>query len=300
MSGGADVAERVLLRVGSEAARAALADALGAAAHVELDANVALEAGVVEVGDHPPLEVPLAIARPLVTMLLAAAEKADTATARATADQQLVQRLLAERGEATMSRLEDHKRQAVAAAKAEQRDSAGEVLRHGLWRERCEFELARCASTGGALGVALIDLDGFGAYNDRAGYAAGDAALRQVARMLPLALRGAGTRPPVLGRDAADAFGVLLPGADVPTTARVAERLRDAIQQVPTSGGRVTATISVTAGVPPRDLRARALLATLDAAARPTRQRGGNDVVVTDAFAAAPESPVNEATRARR
>jgi diguanylate cyclase (GGDEF)-like protein len=291
VSAGTAAAPRVTLRVGSEAARVAHVDALGAAVRVEVDPSLAPDVGVIGAEDHPPLEVSLASVRPLMAMLLAAANKADAAAAQAATAQQLMQRLLAERGEATMARLEEHKRQAVAAAKADQRDSAGEVLRHGLWRERCEFELTRCASTGGAIGVVLIDLDGFGAYNDRVGYAAGDAALRQVARMLPLALRGVGPRPPVLGRDAADAFGVLMPGADVPTTARVAERIRDAIQQAPTSGGRVTATIAVTAGVPARDVRARALLAALDAAARPTRRRGGNDVVVLESFAAALAMP---------
>ncbi|MGA0609092.1 diguanylate cyclase [Caldimonas sp. KR1-144] len=73
--------------------------------------------------------------------------------------------------------------------------------------------------------LMLFDIDHFKAINDSHGHAAGDEALRRVARCARETLR---TRD-VLGRLGGDEFMLLLPGASVDDALMVAERISDAI-----------------------------------------------------------------------
>jgi len=90
------------------------------------------------------------------------------------------------------------------------------------WDERLEEELERARRTGGALSVAVIDVDDFKAMNDRSGHEAGDLLLVEIARRWHTAIRGGGD---VLARLGGDEFGVLAPGAGETDIRRLAERL---------------------------------------------------------------------------
>ncbi len=72
--------------------------------------------------------------------------------------------------------------------------------------------------------VLIVDLDDFKAVNDRYGHAAGDAVLAEGARILAAHLGP----EDVLARYGGDEFVAVLPGADAPRAALVAERLRAA------------------------------------------------------------------------
>ena len=92
------------------------------------------------------------------------------------------------------------------------------------WDERLEEEVRRSQRTGTALSVAMIDLDGFKAVNDRGGHDAGDHLLQTLAQAWTCAMRGGGD---FLARVGGDEFALLAPGSDAVGTERLIERLHD-------------------------------------------------------------------------
>jgi diguanylate cyclase (GGDEF)-like protein len=93
------------------------------------------------------------------------------------------------------------------------------------WDERIEEELERTRRTGAPLSVAMIDLDGFKAINDRLGHDAGDALLQDLALAWQGVIRSGGD---FLARLGGDEFGVLAPGSDVIGMCQLAKRLEEA------------------------------------------------------------------------
>jgi diguanylate cyclase len=101
--------------------------------------------------------------------------------------------------------------------------------------------------------IALVDLDGFKAVNDRSSHAEGDDVLRVVASTLRNTLRGGD----LVARYGGDEFVVILPGADLARATQAAETLRSAIagaaffdsdpenRRIPTALPSVTASIGV-------------------------------------------------------
>lgn len=153
------------------------------------------------------------------------------------------------------------------------------LANRALFRDRVELALARCRRHGTTGAVLVIDLDGFGALNDRLGRATGDLVLRSVANRLALIMR----RTDCVARIGADAFGVALEGGTGIPLDRIAERLLDLVRQpltLPEAGQSVTMTASI--GVAHLDpvadvesLSSGALIATGNAAAA-----GGDRVAV--------------------
>jgi two-component system cell cycle response regulator len=88
------------------------------------------------------------------------------------------------------------------------------------------------------LAVAMVDLDGFKAVNDRHGHDAGDRVLVAAAEALQRALR----TEDVLGRLGGEEFLAVLPDTDAEAAASAAERLRAAVAG---AGGPVPVTASV-------------------------------------------------------
>lgn len=85
-----------------------------------------------------------------------------------------------------------------------------------------ELEVSRRAHV--PLGLALLDLDGFKALNDRHGHAAGDRALQGLAGLLS---ERAGAD--CVARLGGDEFGVILPGADAGAAQRWAAETREVL-----------------------------------------------------------------------
>lgn len=96
------------------------------------------------------------------------------------------------------------------------------------WEERLDEELERSRRTGQALSVAMIDLDGFKAVNDRGGHEAGNRLLQELARAWQVAVRGGGD---FLARLGGDEFGLLAPGSDATGVRRLAKRLGDVLPE---------------------------------------------------------------------
>jgi diguanylate cyclase (GGDEF)-like protein len=113
---------------------------------------------------------------------------------------------------------------------------------------RLEEEVSRARRHGLSIGLVLIDLDHFGALNDRYGRDAGNAALAEAALMLRLQLRDTD----VVARLRADTFALLLPETDAAPAVRCANRVRRALEEHAFARvGRLTASAGVAAG--PRD-----------------------------------------------
>jgi diguanylate cyclase (GGDEF)-like protein len=104
----------------------------------------------------------------------------------------------------------------------------------GLWNRRhldaaLLEECQRARRSGQPLSFVLMDLDGFKAVNDELGHAAGDRCLRRLGAFLAESVSRSGE---VVARYGGEEFGLLLPGSDLETAERLAERLREALEQL--------------------------------------------------------------------
>lgn len=115
-----------------------------------------------------------------------------------------------------------------AIAEAIARDPLTGLLNHSHIREALEREIARIARSGGALTVALVDLDHFKAVNDTHGHAVGDTVLQSLSLLLTRRLRSVD----YAGRTGGEEFMLVLPGADAMAAARRVDGIRDAFAAI--------------------------------------------------------------------
>jgi diguanylate cyclase (GGDEF)-like protein len=104
-----------------------------------------------------------------------------------------------------------------------ERDSLTGLLNHTNLTEQLLTELLRVRRGGAMLSFAMLDLDHFKSVNDRFGHLAGDRVLRSLSRLLTERLR----RTDVIGRYGGEEFGIILPGADGRTAARILDEVRE-------------------------------------------------------------------------
>jgi diguanylate cyclase (GGDEF)-like protein len=129
-----------------------------------------------------------------------------------------------------------------------------------------------------SIGVLMIDIDQFKAYNDTYGHLEGDTVLKSVAG----AMKGALYRESdSLGRYGGEEFLVLLPGTDPAGTRVMGERLLHAVSGlgIPHTAsihGIVTVSIGSAAGVPQGGRNLRSLIADADAALYRAKAEGRN------------------------
>ena len=139
------------------------------------------------------------------------------------------------------------------------------------------------------LGLIVVDVDWFKAYNDVYGHPAGDVCLQTIARCLREQLRGTTDHVARLG---GEEFAVLLEGLNADLCGDVAERLRAGVaaMELPhigaarPGGGGATVTISCGVASLPAHLgtSARDLMAAADAALYRAKQNGRNLVCLAD------------------
>lgn len=124
-------------------------------------------------------------------------------------------------------------RQLVQLAAALQRvtllDALTGIANRRAFDAGLQAESRRSLRSGQPLSLLMIDIDHFKAYNDRHGHVEGDVCLRCVAQ----ALQGAVQRgSDLLARYGGEEFAVLLPDTDAGAALRMAERLRERVQQL--------------------------------------------------------------------
>jgi diguanylate cyclase (GGDEF)-like protein len=143
-------------------------------------------------------------------------------------------------------------------------------------------EIARSDRYGSALAVAMLDVDHFKQFNDRYGHAAGDQALRRVARMLELTVR----RSDLVARYGGEEFVVILRESSAQQAVERMERIRDsiatdqlAIQAANATPIRAQLTVSVgVASFPSEGRDAETLLAEADRLLFAAKDAGRNCV----------------------
>jgi two-component system, cell cycle response regulator len=129
--------------------------------------------------------------------------------------------------------------------------------------------------------VMVVDLDNFKQVNDQFGHAVGDHVLMEVAQRLTANLR----ENDLLARIGGEEFLVVLPSTPMKQARRVAERLCEAVEELPiclASGQFLTVTVSIGVAVsglgPNRDHRVEALVEQADLALLESKKAGRNQV----------------------
>jgi two-component system, sensor histidine kinase LadS len=140
----------------------------------------------------------------------------------------------------------------------------------------------------------MMDVDNFKSYNDRFGHPAGDACLRRIAQTI-LELQHRSTD--LLARYGGEEFSYLLPGAGQEDAARIAETIRERIENMHAGflekdretpdAHPMSISIGCAALTPTLDLKPELLLASSDAALYRAKRNGRNRVEVGDAASAA-------------
>ncbi|MDQ3730045.1 MAG: GGDEF domain-containing protein [Actinomycetota bacterium] len=154
------------------------------------------------------------------------------------------------------------------------------LLNRRAFEESFETELSRAGRGNFGVGLAMLDLDGFKAFNDRHGHPAGDMALQRLSRVLGDATRAID----LVARVGGEEFAVLAPESTTAGTLALAERLRRAIE-VEFSGVGLTASCGI-ASYPENGADPAALVVAADSALYEAKARGRNRAVASTAKAA--------------
>ncbi len=133
---------------------------------------------------------------------------------------------------------------------------------------------------GDEVSVVMLDLDDFKHVNDAVGHAAGDALLKETARVLQGAIR---TTDRVF-RFAGDEFMIVMPKTPVDCARRTAERIRKRVDAIRLNweGSAVGTTVSVGVAQAWPGERAGRLLQRVDQALYRAKERGRNFVHLAD------------------
>ena len=160
-------------------------------------------------------------------------------------------------------------------ADAAHRDALTELLNRRGFQEAFDLELERARRAEGPLSLIVGDLDRFKRVNDEHGHAAGDEALRSVARIIGSSKRGFDVAARVGGEE----FALLAAGSDAHGAYMLAERIRTEIEQ---AGDGMTVSFGI-ATFPLHGASPEALLRAADQALYAAKRLGRNRTVISSA-----------------
>jgi diguanylate cyclase (GGDEF)-like protein len=173
------------------------------------------------------------------------------------------------------------------------RDEVTGVANRRHFNHLLHLEWSRAMRDSTPLGLLMVDVDKFKAYNDAYGHPLGDLCLHQVANALRSALR----RPAdLLARYGGEEFAVLLPNTPVAGAAAVAETMAEgladaALPHVGSPSGIVTVCIGAAAFVPTATIQPEALVEAADRALYAAKRNGRNQVTQADVDEFASDPP---------
>jgi diguanylate cyclase (GGDEF)-like protein/PAS domain S-box-containing protein len=183
-------------------------------------------------------------------------------------------------------------------------EAAHDALTSLVNRKEFERRLTRAlADTAyGAVGehaLCYLDLDRFKLINDSCGHEAGDELLRQLAALLGNHMRKRDT----LARLGGDEFAALLENCPLDEAAKIAETVRQAVEEFRYVWGRQTFSLGISIGVvpiTPTSGRIASVLRAADAACYIAKEAGGNRVFVDRPEPIALGPPPTETRRVNR
>lgn len=157
----------------------------------------------------------------------------------------------------------------------------------GFARQAIEQSLRR----GDELSLLLFDIDYFKSINDTHGHQAGDAALRQMAKITNGCLRG----QDILGRYGGEEFAVLLPDTDAGGAYLVAERLRCTVEAAVFHDDDIDFGLTISGGIAQlarkgqmsTEQRLTALFKAADEALYDAKDGGRNQMILSSSASAA-------------
>jgi diguanylate cyclase (GGDEF)-like protein len=140
--------------------------------------------------------------------------------------------------------------------------------------------IRRCEQDGAPLCLVMADIDHFKRLNDEQGHLAGDAVLRAVAHRLAECLRS----QDLIARYGGEEFAILLPQTATAEGLRIAERLRQSIEEMSlaTLTAGAVGSVTVSCGVAPMGLgtELETLIDDADSALHRAKAGGRNKVAV--------------------
>jgi diguanylate cyclase (GGDEF)-like protein len=161
--------------------------------------------------------------------------------------------------------------------------------------EVLDREWRRATRVSTPLGLLMVDIDRFKAYNDHLGHRKGDDCLRSVASSLRRSVRRAGE---LVARYGGEEFAVLLPGASEDEAAETAERVRAGVaglgipHPAPVAGPVVTVSVGAATARPLPGSEPGALIDAADGALYRAKAEGRDRVrTVTVPPAKEPATP---------
>ncbi|HYZ15933.1 MAG TPA: diguanylate cyclase [Candidatus Acidoferrum sp.] len=143
--------------------------------------------------------------------------------------------------------------------------------------ERLEEAVRSAHDHGTTHAVAFLDLDRFKILNDRFGHAVGDRFLREVTRVMGRVVRGAD----VIGRIGGDEFGMLLSDCSLENARRIADKMRQVVDEYHIEHQGEVLGVGVSIGLAPIDgttISAEQALSEADAACYQAKAAGRNAV----------------------
>jgi diguanylate cyclase (GGDEF)-like protein len=155
-------------------------------------------------------------------------------------------------------------------------DALTGLLDRGRFDREAPVAVRRCVERGLPVSLLIVDADHFKLVNDEHGHAAGDEALRQVARAMSLVMRG-GDR---LYRYGGEEFVMVCEGVVHGAAHTAAERLRRAVATADIAGLERPVTVSVGISTSPEDGETLSeLFGTADARLYAAKEAGRDRVV---------------------
>lgn len=171
----------------------------------------------------------------------------------------------------------------AAVARQARFDSLTELANRRTFDHQIELEVSSASHSGADCSLLLIDVDHFKTVNDTFGHLAGDEVLRQIARVLrdqAMGLRSSDRA--LIARYGGEEMAILLPQIGTAGALRIAEAMREAVEQSTVEFGEHLISVTVSVGVatyPRHAATVQELIAAADNGLYRAKS-GGRNVVV--------------------
>ena len=153
------------------------------------------------------------------------------------------------------------------------------IYNRRFFLQRMEEEMSRASRHMSPISLLYIDVDLFKSINDTHGHQAGDAVLKQLARIMLRLLR----KSDIVGRIGGEEFMIMLPDTDGAAGQIIAERLRKRVENTPFLFNDVSIDVTVSLGVysspDPEAIGVDEFVNRADAALYEAKEGGRNRVV---------------------